>query len=132
MDYKISLIKYLYYFSLIGLLVLYFFPGSILGYFFYKDFSQQPDLFPNPLGISINHLLAFSYLSLICLIRSGNNISFNRNVFFLIALSILTELSHIIIPQRSFEYFDLFANLLGTSIAIIVVFFYKRRRYGKV
>ena len=63
MDYKIRIIRYLYYFSLLGLLILYLFPGSLIGYFFYGDLGRQPDLIPNPLGTSINHALAFLYLT---------------------------------------------------------------------
>ena len=115
--------KYLYYFSLIGLLVLYLFPGSIIGYFFYGDLSRQPDVIPNPLGTSINHLLAFFYLSIIGLISSKNIISFKRNIFFLIFLAIFSELLHLFIPERSFQYLDLLSNLLGTFIAIVIIFF---------
>ena len=124
--------KYLYYFSLIGLLVLYLFPGSIIGYFFYGDLSRQPDVIPNPLGTSINHLLAFFYLSIIGLISSKNIISFKRNIFFLIFLAIFSELLHLFIPERSFQYLDLLSNLLGTFIAIVIIFFYRRKKYGKI
>ncbi len=124
--------KYLYYFSLIGLLVLYLFPGSIIGYFFYGDLSRQPDIIPNPLGTSINHLLAFFYLSIIGLISSKNIISFKRNIFFLIFLAIFSELLHLFIPERSFQYLDLLSNLLGTFIAIVIIFFYRRKKYGKI
>ena len=124
--------KYLYYFSLIGLIVLYLFPGSIIGYFFYGDLSQQLDIIPNPLGTSINHLLAFLYLSIIGLISSRNIISFKRNTFFLIFLAIFSELLHLFIPERSFQYLDLLSNLLGTFVAIAIIFFYKRKKYGKI
>ena len=132
MDYKIRIVRYLYYFSLTGLLILYLFPGSLIGYFLYGDFSQQPDMIPNPMGTSINHALAFFYLStlgLISFIRSDN---FNKNMIFLIFLSLLLELSHLIIPNRSFQSLDLFANLLGTLLAIVIIFFYKRFKNGKI
>ena len=35
---------YLYYLNLIALLILYLFPGSIIGYLFYGDSSIQPNL----------------------------------------------------------------------------------------
>ena len=70
MDYKIRIIRYLYYFSLLGLLILYLFPGSLIGYFLYSDLGKQPDLIPNPLGTSINHALAFLYLTILGLILS--------------------------------------------------------------
>ena len=75
MDYKIRIIRYLYYLSLAGLLIIYLYPGSLLGYFFFGDFKKQPDFVPNPFGTSINHALAFFYLSIVGLISymKGNN-----------------------------------------------------------
>ena len=62
-----------------GLLVLYLFPGSIIGYFLYGDFTRQLDLIPNPLGTSINHALAFFYLSLLGLLTYMGQKSFKQN-----------------------------------------------------
>jgi len=132
MDYKIRIVRYLYYFSLVGLLILYLFPGSLIGYFFYKDLSRQPDLISNPMGTSINHAIAFFYLSTLGLISYMRGSSFNQTVIFLLILSIVLELSHLIIPNRSFESLDLFGNLLGTLIAIVIMFFYKRLKNGKI
>ena len=39
-----ELIEYLYYFSLLTLLILYLYPGSLLGYFLYDNLGQQPNL----------------------------------------------------------------------------------------
>ena len=132
MDYKIRIIRYLYYFSLTDLLILYLFPGSLIGYFLYGDFSQQPDLIPNPMGTSINHALAFFYLSILGLISYMRGAGFNQTLIFLIVLSLILELSHLIIPNRSFQLLDLFANLLGTLLAIVIIFFYKRLKNGKI
>ena len=132
MDYKIRIILLLYYLSLIGVLILYLFPGSLIGYFVYGSFARQPDLIPNPLGTSINHALTFFVLSILGLISYSKNKNFNINLVFLIVLSLLLEISHIVIPNRSFEYLDLFANLLGTGLAIVIIFFYKRIKNGKV
>ena len=132
MDNKIRIVRYLYYFSLLGLLIIYLFPGSIIGCFLYRDCSLQPDFIPNPLGTSINHALAFFYLSLISLTSYIKERGFNKTLIFLISLSILLELSHLFIPNRSFQYLDLFANLLGTLLAIVIIFLYKRFKYGKI
>ena len=132
MDYKIRIVRYLYYFSLTGLLILYLFPGSLIGYFLYKDLSQQPNLISNPMGTSINHALAFFYLSILSLISYMRGSRFNQTVIFLLILSIVLELSHLIIPNRSFESLDLFGNLLGTLLAIVIMFFYKRLKNGKI
>ena len=122
----LKLIKYLYYFSLIALVILYLFPGSLIGYLFYGDYGKQPDLIPNPIGTSINHALAFFYLSMLGLISYVRDKRFNQNIIFLIFLSIIFELSHYFIPNRSFEFLDLFANLFGALIAIFIILFYKK------
>ena len=126
----LKLIKYLYYFSLIALLILYLYPGSLIGYFFYGDFGKQPDLIPNPTGTSINHAIAFLYLSILGLTSHMRDKSFNQIIIFLISLSIILELSHYFIPNRSFEFLDLFGNLLGAILAIFIIIFYKK--YKKI
>jgi len=132
MDYKIRIVRYLYYFSLTGLLVLYLFPGSLIGYFLYGDLGKQPDMIPNPMGTSINHTLAFFYLTIIGLISYLNQTSFYKILIFLVTLSLFLELSHLFIPNRSFQSLDLFANLLGTIFAIVIIFLYKKLKYGKI
>ena len=130
MDYKIRIVRYIYYFSSIILLMLYLFPGSLVGYLFYGDFGRQPDFIPNPIGTSINHALAFFYFSILGLISYMRDKSFNKTTTFLISLSIILELSHYLIPNRSFQFLDLFGNLLGTLMSILIIVFYKR--YKKI
>ena len=132
MDYKIRIVRYLYNFSLTGLLILYLFPGSLIGYFLYGDLGKQSDMIPTPIGTSINHALAFFYLTTIGLISHINQTSFNKILIFLVTLSLFLELSHLFIPNRSFESLDLFANLLGTSIATAIILLYKKLKYGKI
>ena len=129
-NYVLKLIKYLYYFSLIVLLILYLFPGSLIGYFLYEDLGKQPDLIPNPIGTSINHALAFLCLSTLGLISHIRDKRFKQTAIFLISLSIILELSHYFIPNRSFEFLDLFGNLLGVILAIFLIIFYKK--YKKI
>ena len=126
----LKMIKYLYYFSLIVLLIIYLFPGSLIGYLLYGDFGKQPDLIPNPIGTSINHALAFFVFSSLGSISYMRDKSFNQTSIFLISLSIILELSHYFIPNRSFEFLDLFANLLGTLLSIFIIIFYKK--YKKI
>tara|TARA_B100000965_G_scaffold93445_1_gene76266 strand:- start:405 stop:740 length:336 start_codon:yes stop_codon:yes gene_type:complete len=110
--------------------MLYLFPGSLVGYLFYGDFGRQPDFIPNPIGTSINHALAFFYFSILGLISYMRDKSFNKTTTFLISLSIILELSHYLIPNRSFQFLDLFGNLLGTLMSILIIVFYKR--YKKI
>ena len=126
MDYKIRITRYIYYFSLTGLLILYLFPGSLIGFLFYGDFGKQPNLIPNPIGTSINHALALFYLSILGLISYMRDKNFNQNVIFLISLSIILELSHYFIPNRSFQFLDLLGNLIGTLLAMCVILIYRK------
>ena len=120
------MIKYLYYFSLITLLILYLYPGSLIGYIFYGDLGKQPDIIPNPIGTSINHALAFFFLFMVSLIGHIRDKNFDKIIIFLIFLSIVLELTHNIIPNRSFQFFDLLGNLLGSFLAILIIIFYKK------
>ena len=131
-EIKFFKVRYLYYFSLISLLVLYLFPGSLIGYFLYGNLAQQLDIIPNPIGTSINHAIAFFYLTTLGLITYLKEKNYSKTLFLLLSLSILLEISHFIIPNRSFQLLDLFANLLGTFIAIVIIFFYKRLKNGKI
>ena len=127
MDYKIRIVRYLYFFSFVGLLILYLFPGSLIGYLFYGDFSRQPDIIPNPLGTSINHTIAFFYLSILGLISYMRGTSFKQTLIFLVVVSLILELSHLIIPNRSFEIGDLLANFFGV-IFVAFYFILKKRK----
>ena len=116
-----KLLEYSYYFSLFILFVLYLFPGSLIGYFLYGNLDQQPDLVSNPIGTSINHLFFFFYLSTLGLVVRLKYQNFLNSFTFLFSLSILFELAHWLIPNRAFEYYDLFANSIGVVIAYLFI-----------
>jgi VanZ family protein len=117
--------KFIFYISNFILLVLYLFPGSLLGYFLYNDFQLQPQLTKDFL-VSTNHLYAFGLLSIIGIFTYKNSNNLNFLNLYLILLSIILEILHIFIPVRSFELSDLFGNLLGVSIVLTVNFFYRK------
>jgi glycopeptide antibiotics resistance protein len=121
-----KLLEYSYYFSLIILIVLYLFPGSLIGYFLYGNLSQQPDFISNPIGTSINHLIFFVYLSILGLTVRLRDKNFLNSFSFLFILSVMLELSHWLIPNRAFEYYDLFANSLGVAIAYLLINIFSR------
>jgi len=116
-----KLLEYSYYFSLIILFVLYLFPGSLIGYFLYGNLGQQPNFISNPIGTSINHLIFFVYLSTLGSIARLRDKNFLNNFSFIFSLSILLELSHLLIPNRAFEYYDLFANSVGVVTAYFLI-----------
>jgi VanZ family protein len=117
--------KFIFYISNFILLVLYLFPGSLLGCFLYNDCQLQPQLTKDFL-VSTNHLYAFGLLSIMGIFTYKNSNNLNFLNLYLILLSIILEILHIFIPVRSFELSDLFGNLLGVSIVLTVNFFYRK------
>ena len=117
--------KFIFYLSNIILLVLYLFPGSLLGCFLYNDCQLQPQLTKDFL-VSTNHLYAFSLLSIIGFFTYKNSKKLNFLNIYLVLLSIILEILHIFIPARSFEIPDLFGNLLGVLIILMINFFYRK------
>ena len=118
--------KYLFYFSLIVLLILYLFPGSLIGYLLYGNSGKQPDLISNPIGTSINHLIFFFYVSIIGFISRINQKTFLNSFSFLFLVSVTLELLHYLIPNRAFELNDLYANSLGVLLAYLIFKFFKK------
>ena len=58
------------------LIIFYLFPGSILGYFLYNDFSIQPQITEDFI-ISSNHFFAFTILSILGVISYQNTNKIN-------------------------------------------------------
>ena len=113
------------FFQIINILflILYLYPGSILGFAVYNDFSKQPQVTPDFI-FSSNHVYAFLALSLLGFISYIEKKKLI--IFYFLFLSIILELSHLFIPNRSFQLFDLFGNILGIIISIIIlkIYFY--------
>ena len=120
-----NLITYLYYFSLTTLIILYLFPGSLIGFFLYNDLGKQPNLVNNPAGTSINHFFYFAYLSTLGFISNIKKKFFLKSFTFIFYLSIILELSHILIPSRAFEYYDLLANGIGVIVILFLTKLFK-------
>ena len=117
---KIHLLtKIIFHISNLTLIILYLYPGSILGWLIYSDFKKQPQLTSNFLNVSSSHVYAFIILSLLALISSENK-KVNFLLIYLFSISIILELLQIFIPKRSFEYPDLFGNFLGVSVIFIL------------
>ena len=119
--------KFIFYLANILLIFIYLFPGSIFGCILYNDCFLQPQLTPDFL-VSSNHLYAFLTLSIIGFITFKNLKKIFLLNIYLISLSILLEILHLIIPNRSFELSDLFGNLIGVTIVIIINFFLKNEK----
>ena len=101
------------------LIILYLFPGSIFGCFLYNDCYIQPQITIDFI-ISSNHFYAFVLLSGLGVFSFHNTKKINFLIFYLFLLSIFLELFHIIIPNRGFEMSDLFGNIVGVILVILI------------
>ena len=120
----IWVLKYIFHFSVLFLIIISLWPGSLLGFLFYGDWGQQPDLVENPFGTTINHFIYYIYLSLLGFFIYLKSENFKKLVYGLFFLSITLELLHFIIPNRSFQLVDLLGNILGVTVAYLVIKIY--------
>ena len=121
-----NILKITFHFLNIITIFLYLFPGSILGWLYYKDLTKQPQLTDDFISISSNHFYVFFVLSIIGILSYSKRKKFNLLIKYLLLLSVILELSHLLIPQRSFELGDLFGNILGVMVAIIIYKIWKK------
>ena len=109
-----SYLKKIFYLANVVLIILYLFPGSILGWILYKDAGLQPQI-TSDFIVSSNHVYAFITLSLLGYITYERE-KLNLLFVYLFFISISLEVMHIIIPNRGFEFSDLFGNVVGVLI----------------
>ncbi len=121
------MIKLFFYLVNLLFVVFYLYPGSILGKIIYDDFTKQPQLsddftFAN-VYISSNHFYVFTIISVI-----GFYIYLKKSMkpitFYLFTISLVLEILHIIIPNRSFQFSDIVGNFLGVLIILILFYTY--------
>ena len=122
--------KFIFYLCNFFLILLYLFPGSLLGWFLYNNLSSQPQITPDFI-ISTNHLYAYIVLSVVGFLTFQKNNQFNILSIYLIFLSIVLEVLQYFVPNRSFEFQDLFGNIAGVIIAIIIFYFFKKNENFK-
>ena len=115
--------KILFHILNIILIILYIYPGSILGYLIHRNFSKQPQLTSDFFAISSNHVYAFFLLSVLGLFGYYKVKKFFI-IYYLIFISIILEILHLIIPNRTFQFDDLFGNIVGVLLSIILINIY--------
>ncbi len=121
--------KFIFYISNFTLIFLYLYPDSLFGCIFYNDCKLQPKI-TRDFIFSANHFYAFvifSIISFLTFIRS-NRI---KLYLYLIFLSIVLEILHYFIPERSFEFSDLFGNFFGVILIIILFYFFRKNEKFK-
>ncbi len=101
------------------MIIFYLYPGSIFGYILYKNSSIQPQITRDFL-ISSNHFYVFIIFSTIGILAYSNTKKINFCINYLFLLSVILEFFHIFIPNRIFELRDLFGNIIGVVVVVIV------------
>ena len=114
-----SKFKFIFYFINFFLIFLYLFPGSLLGWFFLGDKKIQPQITPDFI-VSSNHFYVFALISLVGFLSFIKLEHKKYLMIYLIILSIFLEILHLVIPERSFQWSDLFGNLLGVIVVIFI------------
>ena len=120
----IKFLKSIFHISVLFLIIISLYPGSLLGYLLYGDWRQQPNVIPNPFGSTINHFIYYVYVSLLGFFLYLRENNFKKLVYGLFFLSVILESFHFIIPNRSFQLTDLIANILGVVVAYSIVKIY--------
>jgi len=107
------------------LIIFYLYPGSIFGCYIYNNCHIQPQITPNLMissnyWISSNHFYVFIILTALGFFAYQNTKKIKFLTVYLFLLSIILELFHLIIPNRGFEWSDLFGNIIGLIFVIVV------------
>ena len=120
----IKFLKFVFHISVLFLIIISLYPGSLIGYLFYGDWRQQPNVIPNPFGTTINHFIYYVYVSLLGFFLYLRENNFKKLVYGLFFLSVILESFQFIIPNRSFQLTDLIANILGVIVAYSIIKIY--------
>ncbi len=111
--------KIIFYFLNFCLIFLYIFPGSLIGLLLHGDIKMQPQI-TRDFIISSNHFYVFILLSTVGFLTF---FKFNETkilIIYLLVLSIILEVSHLLIPERCFQWQDLFGNIFGVIVVIFI------------
>ena len=122
-------LKIIFYIANIVLISLYIFPGSILGWILYNNAGLQPQI-TSDFIVSSNHVYAFMLLSTLGYIAYKKE-NLNLIFIYLFSISILLEILHIFIPNRGFEFSDLFGNIIGVLLLYLYHKINKRITFSK-
>ena len=125
MDKTVSYLRILFHILVLILIILSLYPGSILGFLLYGDSRLQPQVTKDFLYISSNHLYVYFLISTLGFFSYLRDRKFKLVVIYLFFLSIILEVTHLVISERSFQIEDLTGNILGVLIAYIIVLIYK-------
>ena len=120
MKEKIKVLKYLFFFSIFFLFLLYVLPGELIE--FNKEVAKNRTVFQG----SIKHFYYFSYLTSLGLFVYLKEKNYSKIVFLLFLLSTFVEVIHLYVPGREFSYYDVLANVSGYLFGFLLITLVKK------
>ena len=119
--------QYKFFFYLLNLILisLYLSPTTTVSVFFHNDLYFYSQISPD-FKVSANHIYVFLIFSFVGFLTYQKLKNFIILSIYLILLSIILELTHLLIPYRGFEFADLFGNIIGVILASIISYFYNK------
>ena len=97
------------------------FPGNLVNLILIGDASTSPS------SDKFSHFISYFVLSIFAYLSFYNTQKLRKIFIFLILLSIILEVVHLIIPNRYYENLDLLMNVCG--VVAVSVFFYYNKKY---
>ena len=136
MNKAVNFLKFIFYVSVLLLIVITLYPGSLLSLLLYGDLGMQPNLAENPYftlmpshlytyASIINHFIVYFYVSMLGLYLYLRSHNFQKIVYGLFFLSIFLEVLQFIVPRRAFEIYHVSANFAGVLVAYCLLKIYK-------
>ena len=122
--------KIIFYLINLTLILLYLYPGSLMGQLIYGNKKIQPQITADFI-ISSNHFYVFILVSIIGFFSFVKINQIKILIKYLIILSLSLEFLHLIIPARSFQWSDLFGNLLGVTVVILIRYLINKHGFFK-
>ena len=115
----LSKYKIVFYSLNFSLIFLYLYPGSLIGQVLYGSKKIQPQI-TSDFIISSNHFYVFLLISVLGFLTFNQIKQTKILIIYLILLSITLEFLHLIIPERTFQWSDIFGNLIGVVVVILI------------
>ena len=123
--FKINFFKFLFFLNIFFLSLISLYPGNLIGLIF---FGYDTTFLGSD---KLHHFLSYLILSVLGSLAYYEKFFFYKLLIFLILIGFFLELFQIWIPNRYFEFLDIFANLFGIIIGMYGIKLFKIK-YGKI
>ena len=110
--FKINFFKFLFFLNIFFLSLISLYPGNLIGLIFFGDDTTFPG------SDKLHHFLFYLILSVLGSLAYYEFFFFNKLLIFLILIGFHLELFQIWIPNRYFEFLDIFANFFGIIVGM--------------